>query len=130
MAARRARWHHPLVKPTLPALTVVLASLLVGGCGEPGVCDGLYLRQVQTADEEADEMHNFRAECRPLSLRALDASGEPIPIAGALDARGRPLPIDGAWMAKVHHIELSGRGSRPFEHAVLDGKNLVHLTGE
>lgn len=130
MAARRARCHHAPVKPTPAALAVVLASLL-GGCVEPGTCDGLYLRQVQTADEEADEMHNFRAECRPLSLRALDASGEPIPIAGALDARGQPLPIDDrTWMAEVHHIELSGRGSRPFEHTVLDGKNLVHLTGQ
>ena len=60
----------PTVKPTLVALALVLASPLVSGCGEPGVCDGLYLKQVQTANEEADEMYNFRAECRPLSLRA------------------------------------------------------------
>ena len=54
---------------------------------------------------------------RPLSLRAFDASGEPVPIAAD-------------WMAKVHHIELAGRGGRSFEHRVLDGKNLAYLTGE
>jgi hypothetical protein len=105
------------VKLTVAALALLLASPTLGGCVEPGVCDGLYLLQVQTVDEEASEMHNFRAECRPLSMRAFDASGHPVPIAGD-------------WMAKVHRIELSGRGSRAFEHTVLDGKNLAHLTGE
>ena len=106
----------PLSRP-LAALALLFASALAGGCIEPGVCDGVGLLQAQTADEEADEMHRFRDECRPLSLRALDADGQPIPIAEG-------------WMAKVHHIELSGRGSRPFEHTVLDGKNLAHLTGK
>jgi len=107
------------VKPTVAvlALALALASPLASGCVAPGVCDGAALLLVQTADEEADEMHRFRDECRPLSLRALDAAGQPIPIAEG-------------WMAKVHHIELSGRGSRPFEHTVLAGKNLAHLTGE
>lgn len=105
------------MKPTLVALALVLASPLASGCAKPGVCDGLYLLQVQTANEETDEMVSFRAECRPISLRAFDASGEPVPIAAD-------------WMAKVHHIELSGRGGRSFEHTVLDGKNLAYLTGE
>jgi len=105
------------VKLRLASLALLLASSVLGGCAEPGVCDGLYLSQVQTADEEASEMVSFRAECRPLSLRAFDASGQPVPITAG-------------WMAKVHRIELSGRGSRSFEHTVLDGKNLVHLTGE
>jgi hypothetical protein len=105
------------VKPTLVALALVLASLLASGCSEPGVCDGLYLLQVQTVNEEADEMASFRAECRPLSLRAFDASDEPVPIAAD-------------WMTKVHHIELAGRGGRSFDHIVLDGKNLAYLTGE
>jgi hypothetical protein len=103
--------------PRLTALALLLASALAGGCVQPGVCDGVGLVQAQTADEEADEMHRFRNECRPLSLRALDVADRPVPIAEG-------------WMAKVHHISLSGRGSRPFEHTVLDGKNLAHLTGE
>lgn len=107
----------PVVKPRLAVLTLFLASALAGGCVRPGVCDGAGLVQAQTADEEADEMHRFRDECRPLSMRALDADDQPIPIAEG-------------WMAKVHHIQLSGRGSRPFEHTILDGKNLAHLTGE
>ena len=104
------------VKPILASLAVLLVSPLAG-CAKPGVCEGAGLLQAQTADEEADEMYRFRDECRPLSLRAFDAAGQPVPIAEG-------------WMAKVHHIELSGRGSRSFEHAVLDGKNLAHLTGE
>lgn len=107
----------PSVKPTFAVLALLLASPTLGGCVEPGVCDGLYLLQVQTADEEASEMHNFRAECRPLSMRAFDANDQPVPIAGE-------------WMPRVHHIELSGRGSRTFEHTILDGKNLALLTGE
>lgn len=120
----RGRWHRGVsvapsspVKPTVAVLALVLASPLASGCVEPGVCDGAGLLLAQTADEEADEMHRFRDECRPLSLRALDDGG-------------RPIPISEGWMAKVHHIELSGRGSRPFEHTVLAGRNLVHLTGE
>lgn len=105
------------VKPTLVSLALLFVALGLGGCVEPGVCDGVDLVQVQTPDEEADEMHRFRAECRPLSLRAFDAADAPVPIAGG-------------WMTKVHHIEVSGRGSRLFEHVVLDGKNLAHLTGE
>lgn len=105
------------MKPTVAVLALVLASPLASGCVEPGVCDGAGLLLAQTADEEADEMHRFRDECRPLSLRALDGDDRPIPIAEG-------------WMARVHHIELSGRGSRPFEHTVLAGKNLAHLTGE
>jgi hypothetical protein len=106
----------PSVKPTL-ALAVLLASPILGACVEPGVCDGVHLLQAQTADEEADEMHRFRAECRPLSMRVFGADG-------------RPVPIDDDWMSQVHHIELSGRGSRLFEHTILDTKNLAHLTGE
>ncbi len=106
-----------VVKPSLATLALLLATALAGGCVRPGVCDGVGLLQAQTADEEADEMHRFRDECRPLSLRALDLEGRPVPIAEG-------------WMAKVHHIRLSGRGSRPFEHTVLDGENLAHLTGE
>jgi hypothetical protein len=105
------------VKATLAALALVLASPLLGGCVAPGICDGLYLEQVQTADEEASEMHNFHAECRPLSMRAFDANDQPVPIVGD-------------WMSKVHRIQLSGRGSRSFDHTVLATKNLEHLTGE
>lgn len=124
-APRRARHSPASTRPfhgTIAGVKSILASLAlssaIAGCGQPGVCDGLYLRQVQTANEEADEMHGFRAECRPLSMRAFDASGEPVPIAGS------------DWMSKVHHIELSGRGGQRFEHTVLEGKNLAHLVGE
>jgi hypothetical protein len=105
------------VKPTFVSLALLFVALGLGGCVEPGVCDGVDLVQVQTADEEVDEMHRFRAECRPLSLRAFDAAGTPVPIAAD-------------WMMKVHRVEISGRGGRRFEHVVLDGKNLAHLTGE
>lgn len=105
------------VKPTLVSLALLLVALGLGSCAEPGVCDGVSLVQVQTPDEEVDEMHRFRAECRPVSLRAFDAADAPVPIAAG-------------WMTKVHHVEVSGRGGRLFEHVVLDGKNLVHLTGE
>lgn len=117
MAPARFRGTIVLVKPMVAPLALALASVLASGCVEPGVCEGAGLLLAQTADEEADEMHRFRDECRPLSLRALDGDDRPVPIAAG-------------WMSKVHHIELAGRGSRPFAHTVLDGKNLVHLTGE
>lgn len=106
------------VKRSSPLAIFFFGAFVCGGCVEPGVCAGTDLVQVQTADEESDEMRRFRAECGPLSMRIFDASGEGIPFS------------DEQWMSKVHHIELSGRGSRKFEHTVLDGKNVGHLMGE
>jgi hypothetical protein len=107
------------VKPLrAPLVALVLVSSLAGACAEPGTCDGVELVQVQTIDEEADEMRRFRAECGPLSLRILDEAGQAIPFSHA------------QWMMKVRRIELTGRGHGRFEHLVLDGKNIALLMGE
>ncbi len=106
------------VKRSSLLVAPLLASQLASGCVEPGVCAGTDLLQVQTVDEESDEMRRFRAECSPISLRIFDASDRAIPFS------------DAQWMAKVHHIDLSGRGGRRFRHTVLDGKNVGHLMGE
>ena len=101
----RGRWHRGVsvapsspVKPNVAVLALVLASPLASGCVEPGVCDGAGLLLVQTADEEADEMHRFRDECRPLSLRALD---------DAATADG-PLAIEMAWSGTPGRSSVEG----------------------
>jgi hypothetical protein len=106
------------VKPVLSSLVALVLVSSAAGCVKPGVCEGVDLVQVQTIDEEADEMRRFRAECGPLSMRIFDASGQAIPFS------------DEQWTSKVHHIDVSGRGSRLFQHTVLDGKNVLLMMGE
>lgn len=106
------------VKPVLASLVALVLVSSAAGCAKPGVCEGADLVQVQTVDEEADEMRRFRAECGPLSMRIFDAADQAIPFS------------DEQWTTKVHHIDLSGRGSRKFQHTVLDGKNVLLMMGE
>lgn len=103
------------------ALLTTLAAVSAGlaGCdAKPGICEGSELGQVQTSAEEAEAMQRFRDECRPLSMRAYDATGQAVPFS------------DDTWMTRVHRLELSGAGKRLFEHAVLEGKNVALLMGE
>jgi len=100
-------------------VTLGAASLSIVGCdGEPGICGGAELSQVQTREEEAEAMQRFRDECRPLSMRAYDAADEALSLS------------DTDWMSHVHHVSLSGAGSRLFEHTVIEGNNLGLLMGE
>lgn len=103
------------------ALLVTLGTLVSWSAAcdrEPGICEGAELRLVQTADEEAEAMQRFRDECRPLSMRAYDAAGEPVPFS------------DADWIDRVRRIDLSGSGHRLFEHPVIAGKNVALLMGE
>lgn len=98
-----------------------LLGLLLGlaGCNQtPGICDGAELSQAETSLDEAEAMQRFRDECRPLSMRAFDSSGEAIPFSSS------------DWMTRVHRISLSGAGRRLFDHQVIEGKNVGLLMGE